>query len=520
LPGPRDYFLATPTSPLAYLSLMVLVIILACAGWGLLLLARRSTKPHPILAVRGLFLIAAGIGLFSLGHEGWVLMGSPDLANWMALAAGLVAIATAIWLSWRRKGWHRHVLPVSIAVMMTLAPLAPILFAQGAYHMAIDRSKGDEWDGTPNAPLDAEHQAADTRVVWIVLDEMDQRLVFEDRPEGYTLKELDDLRETAFSADAAHAPHERTLYSIPMMTTGRSIDQVTPQGPDRLQLHFTNGESISWDQSDTIFHSANEKGLRTAIIGTYHPYCRVFQEQLSQCTFYEYEGPDADSLGHQVRMHLHGLASAIPVPPLRTAAHGLLGIHTPLYVLHQQSAIMNHEHLAPRAVQAAADPTLDFVKIHLMTPHPAGFANNGHGYWDPTTKTFTTGAGPTYYDNLQLADHTLAQIRQAMQQNQVWDNTFLVVTSDHGYRYGIWGESIATQAHAEALHQPTDHRVPLLIKPPDPHPEPFRYDETINLLQIRDLLEDALDGQLTHTQDLVDWFHAHPSPPLPEYGLR
>lgn len=519
LPGPRDYFLTSPRPAATYLVLMGLVLLVALSGWAALMLARRSGKRPAVVTVQALFLAAAALGLYGLLAEAVVFFGSPRPTLLAILLSILLGAGIASWLQWRHKGWHRKILPVAVTLMLVLSPLAPILFAQGTILGLQDASAAPQWDPSPTGgdPEPPVNQTEGGRVVWIVLDELDQRLVFDERPPGLELPEFDRLREEGFSASNAQAPADRTLLSMPTLTTGRPLSHVEADGPDRLLLEFADDHtSASWSGTDTVFSRAHEQGRQVGVAGTYHPYCRVFRDFLNECTFFGYESGH-EGLPHEIRSHIDETAAKLPFPPLRTAVHTLTGIGRPLVELHQESAIMNHKTLVPEAVAYASDPQLDLVLIHLLVPHPAGFEDHGHGYWDRTEERFATGPGPTYVDNLALADRTLGEIRTSMQEAGVWNTTTVIVTSDHGYRYDLWGESSGTKAHAPDLHRQTDHRVPLLIRPATQDATPHAYNETLNLIVLRGFIEEALYAGVDDTREIATWFRENGTGQEPRY---
>jgi hypothetical protein len=70
----------------------------------------------------------------------------------------------------------------------------------------------------------------------------------------------------------------------------------------------------------------------------------------------------------------------------------------------------------------------------------------------------------SYFDNLELADRALGEIRTAMASEGLWEGSIVVVTSDHWWRAihrGDWGLSDAEEA---VWDQGRDRRVPVLVK--------------------------------------------------------
>ena len=113
-----------------------------------------------------------------------------------------------------------------------------------------------------------------------------------------------------------------------------------------------------------------------------------------------------------------------------------------------------------------------------------------------------------YVDNLALADRTLGDLRQAMEQAGLWDKTWVLISSDHW-----WRESARYDGR-------TDHRVPFLLKPAEATGT-LDYPPAFNTILSADLLLAILKGEVTRAGQLVPWLDAHrvkPPASYPEAG--
>lgn len=520
LPDRWDYLLGGPRSPVAYLSLMVLVVLLAAAAFAVVRTAQRSRNPHLMLGVRIAFLLAIIVGFNGLLYEAWIYAGYPQIPAWIPWSLGGGTLLLLAFLQWRSKGWHHRVVPVAFTAMLLLAPLAPILYAQGLYQAVTQDSEAPPWSVSPNA--EPTGQRGDHRVVWIVFDELDQRIAFEEPPDDLQLPEFERLRETAFSATNAYTPHSQTLFSVPSMTTGRITDPVLPEGPSSLAVFFRDTETVEhWEDTETVFHWAREHGHDTAVVGTYHPYCRLFNEHLVDCHHYEYDGGFGHRLLPHLAEHLEGLLTSIPTPALREPVTKYTALYTPLHRYYQQSAIDNHRELVPKAVETATRDDIDFAFLHFLVPHPVGLKGTGLGYYDRVLDDYATGTRADYFDNLVLADRILGQIRSAMEKNGTWENTTVIVTSDHGYRGTWWGENPSTRDYGDLLLRPTEHRVPLIVKPATGSPTPHHHENELNTVLLGPLVQHALAHGFSDTQQVAEWFDAQPpTGARPGYFIR
>jgi len=149
--------------------------------------------------------------------------------------------------------------------------------------------------------------------------------------------------------------------------------------------------------------------------------------------------------------------------------------------------------LIQSAVRMAGDPSLHAVFLHLPTPHsPYVF--------DPRTGS-TTKSNPTaadYPGQLLYVDLILGQIRKAIENAGLWNQTILLVSSDHGFR----------------PRPQTELNVPWILKLPGQsqpivHNEPFQTVGSVNLL-----LEIASGAVQTPSQ-VVSWISKNSSEPQP-----
>ena len=169
---------------------------------------------------------------------------------------------------------YRRILLFSLSrgIILVLAPLLAITFGTAARYAyappAAFRENHAAW-----TPRDL--QPASSRTLWLVFDELDQRLAFEERPRWLRMPEFDRFRSESLHADQAVPPANFTLKSLPALTTGEFITEALPEGACELKLTFSNGREARWSKEPTVFTDAAGLGLQSGIVGWYHPYCRV-----------------------------------------------------------------------------------------------------------------------------------------------------------------------------------------------------------------------------------------------------
>ena len=128
--------------------------------------------------------------------------------------------------------------------------------------------------------------AKGARIIWLVFDELDYELTFHLRPSNVEMPALDRLRSESVSVTGAKSAEGTTLESMPAMFLGQHVELANPISVSKVQLSYGKSESGLWNGQSSVFVDANEAGLRTALIGWYHAYCRIFSSTVDYCESY------------------------------------------------------------------------------------------------------------------------------------------------------------------------------------------------------------------------------------------
>jgi len=333
-----------------------------------------------------------------------------------------------------------------------------------------------------------------TRIVWIIFDELDERLVFVARPAMIKLPELDRLRDEAFFATHAYSPARLTQSSLPALLTGRLVASVEPTGPSELSLRMADvpGE-LPWSQQPNIFSEARKYGVRTGLAGWHHPYCWVIGKDITTCADLRQELDAKQTLARKMSDEFLDLLSSVPL------AYRFL-TQTLEFRLHavKQSLVLED------AKRLLADKDLGLVFLHFPVPHPPGI-------FDRATGQFALRGKQSYLDNLVLVDRTFSELRRAMETTGTWDNTTVIVSSDHWWRAEGWSHNPLWKAEEAGTVAPRpDHRVPFIIKLAEQR-EPLSYDSEFNTVLTKDLVLALLRGDLKSAQNVASWLDQHRS---------
>lgn len=392
---------------------------------------------------------------------------------------------------------------IAASVALVLSPFGLVGFAQGTW-LTVQYGRPIWQERTPAPPFEALMQGR-PRVVWLIFDEMDERAAFAERPAGLSLPEFDRLRAQSLFASNAFPPAGHTSQSIPALLTGQLIAAVRPSGPDELMLTFpTLQRPVGWSTQPDIFSDARAARFNTALVGWYHPYCRVIGDRLTFCHWEaasQRTDPARLSLSKNLLRQEVGLLDLLPSTG-RLADRLRVGLSRTSLEAYRSGHLEDYRSLLAHAERVAADREFGLAFIHIPVPHPPNI-------YDRARNDFAVTGSGTYLDNLALADRTLGELRRAMESAGVWDETTVVLSSDHWWRTDYWGSRLFWSSGDEAARgEKVEHRVPFIVKLAGQR-SAIAYDEPFNTVLTRDLILDVLGGKLTRPEQSAAWLDAH-----------
>jgi hypothetical protein len=405
-------------------------------------------------------------------------------------AAGTVGSCIALWALSKWYSRFRRAMRIGSLIFMGLIPLTA-----GSALWRAARIDMRPFESLPSRGLTSPARAG-LRVVWIVFDEWDQRLTFEDRAPGLGLPEIDSFRRESLYAARAYPPGSQTAQSIPALLSGRFVVSVQPKSANQLAVTYAGAPgAVIWGQDRTVFSDARAAGYNTAVAGWYLPYCRVFGNQLNACAWQEMSG-QYNSMGEHF--------GQITATQIRSLFETNL-----LSVFGQSAATAAHARRyfedLDQAKRFAADPRLDLVFLHLPPTHVPYFYDRRTG-----ASTLKNSLVAGYVDALALTDRTLGQLRMAMQASGVWETTAVLVSSDHPMR------------ESKSLDGKSDARVPLLLRVGG-KAQGVTTNNGFNTIVSGELVFALMRGELTSTPAAAEWISRHAgntSPPPLVMGPR
>lgn len=382
----------------------------------------------------------------------------------------LVVLATIFWQ-------HRLIARILAVFVSILSPLAIFLLVKIALVCLGVTPLINCQTETPPPPLSPVH-AGQPRVIWIIFDELDYRLTFEQTPAGFQFPEFDRLQQESLAATDAMAPADMTLMSMPSLILGQRLSAVSAENSCDLTITFAvTGATTTWIGQPSVFSGARALGFNTAVVGWYIPYDRMLQGTLNFCEWYPYPPYNparAETFAGEVWQQIDSLTETLHIRKL-------------FVTIHRDSL--------RASLSVVTNSVYGLALLHLPAPHRPGVYLPDQDKFSATAMAHMSKV-TAYFDNLALADRELGKLRHAMENQGQWDKTWVILSADHS-----WRESSRYDGRR-------DYRVPFLVKPPGKN-GPMACPQPFNTVLTHDLILAILRRELTNQQDAAHWLDAH-----------
>lgn len=327
-----------------------------------------------------------------------------------------------------------------------------------------------------------------TRIVWLLLDELSYDQLFDHRQPDLSLPAFDALRAESFSFSHIRPAGFFTDEIIPALLSGKPVNDIHSSLDG--WLYTRTDAQAHWQRFDpeqTLFADAQKLGWSTRVVGWYNPYCRLFTTTIDRCQWMP------ESVLFPGHMSTENSIGSNALAPLGNK-FGKAGNKT-----LPEEHIAAYRQLSAAAQQAAADPQARFVFLHLPVPHPPGIYSRRNHRLQP---------GGSYIDNLALADLTLQSIRASIAASPSAGKTILIVSSDHSYRVPLWrNNQYWTREDETVFHDHFDQRPTLFVHFPDQH-KAIEDRAVFHELETHTMIEQMLHGQIATARAFDTWRRA------------
>jgi hypothetical protein len=456
-----------------YVAVIVNTLWISVCAWILAELIRRLNNPFVDNIGRIVFILGF---LFPANYFRSAFSVNERTIHWVidhpviTIPTGFLLTIFALYLLIFRLKSVTHFLSF---VLLILSPFAVLTIGQAMWKIAVLKKASPGVADIVYRTTTSSPRAVKQRVIWLMFDELDLRLAFLDPPDGMKFPEFERFREQAlFALNAKSLVMTSTAIAIPSYMMGKLAKKAIPTGPDTLKLQFVDGDTGYFSRRtdyQTFFGEARAIGSKTAIIGYYHPYSRIFIEDYSFCSWYA------------VNTYTPQATASVPTEMWSQ----LKGI-TPFF--RRTNAIATYRGILRDTLKVVVDPEYDLIYVHASVPH-------GPNIYEEHSNTFSVLniSKRGYFSNLALADHFLGELRRAMQEANLWEQTTIFITSDHEWRFPYLYDGIRVR------------KVPFLLKMQSQNKQLVYEPPFYPMSVAKDLLLQVLMGQLNDPKEVLKW---------------
>lgn len=349
-----------------YVAVILNVFLLAAVFWASGTFARRSGNRLAFRISQLVFPLVLLIPLNGIIES--LLPQQKQIIELIIIVLGIILISL-----FEVMPWHGVIIRTARAVVVVLFPFFLITLFQSFSALT-------KFSDQPPPPRVSTQDRSAPRVLWLLFDEMDQRVTFSRRPATLQLPELDRLRSQTIYASNAYPPSDLTLMSIPALIDGKLISKAKPINPSELMITFADSkEPVSWGSQPNIFSRAREAGFNTALTGYYFPYSRIIGENLNNCFW---QDPETLTLRESMFDQIESLINTIPLVYNLPAHFGIINNRRAKQSRNRQRFLDTYLGILSDAKKVAVDPHLGLVLVHLPVPHPPGIYDRHKGDYE------------------------------------------------------------------------------------------------------------------------------------------
>ena len=492
IPVTRHYFRPEKPSSYEHVALLADVFLLTIVFLGLMQIAKSLDTTPVSKLFHALFLV---IGLFALGPLSFELMNwfDPEADRFVNYYVPAAVFLICFGLAYRKRFEISAIVENFKLFTIFLLPFTIWLTLQSFS----DQFFGDPQVFLPHTVHESKEKASETtlksRVVWIIFDGLDYAALSAAYRNGTDVEEIKRFSDQSVVASNAFAPNNRTQDSISALLTGVPLLQSSAMSPNDLMLFpFDKSQPFNLRDSNDIFRQVKKRGGKSAIAGWYHPYCRVFQDRVSQCYSSPLNTSNCSDVAAFSQCSQRAFFRALEEVPL--VPHFLTSLHDRNQEFIGETydvQFQRNEDLRSLAEGYVADPKINLSFLHFSIPHFPLITRSRHS------------DDADYYTSLEVVNENLGRLRRALEDAHQWDETTVIISSDHYYRFKGFRD-FSKMSDREKQESILDRRIPFLIKLAG-QKNRIDYEPTLNTVVTSRIILDIFDGRITRADDLVAW---------------
>lgn len=328
-------------------------------------------------------------------------------------------------------------------------------------------------------------QQINSRIVWILMDELSYDQTFDHRPPGLSLPNFDAFAKQSVSFSDLQPTGFYTEDVVPALMLGAPVRELNT--PFHGRVSFRTASGGAWqplDQRSTIFGEAWKLGWNPGVAGWYNPYCRLFPDVLARCSWQFSDNIPGIDLPLSYDKSVVG--NMLTLMPLRSDVEFIFR-----HRMDNSSHRRDYEDVMKNAEDLLRDQRIRFAFLHMPVPHPPGM-------YDRTTHQLSSHGD--YLDNLVLADDTLGALIKILHSTEVDQQTTVIVSSDHSWRTAWWkpGTSWSKEEERVTNGGKFDTRPVLMVRLAGSDTSEL-ISKPVSVLTVHSILDGLLRGEI-HTQ--------------------
>ena len=454
---------------------LVALMLLGCiAALAVRAAVRRVCSAGLSRAFDHLFIVGLGAGLltnlsfYSAGHSGWRF---GQFSAEMQLA-WLLLVAVAAWSAGRPDS---QVLIRCRQLAEIISPAALLLIVQLFRAPTLPRTMD---------PLPRPSRGAITglRVLppvhLFIFDEWSYQRTFEAGQVRPNLPNLAALARECTVYHSAKSPGIETAQSVPGILRSSSGSSTISGGVAGFAVgnRFVPAESCP-----SLFDAVEGLGYQR-VLGHFGYALNLWAEGKVDCCRSYLWYPRPRSPAEHLLLPLHDAAFYWTDPITPT-------LHLKLKTRINDAAVLEtHRGLTADSLALVTRPDPVFSVLHWPLPHHPYLLNPDGSYRGAASAAWEKGNLEGYQRNLAVLDAKIGELVAAMKAAGTWNNSLLVLTSDHG-----WRNDPARQPGDDLRH------VPLMVKLPG-HTEPRQVDADIELSRLGELIASIVQPPAASTR--------------------
>lgn len=488
------YFDYEPHSFLEYLAVFVNVLFFTFIFFVLIKLSNSFSSLWVKRIFQLIFIGSCILAFCSLSYE-LMLWLSPKTKSFVSLPLPIIVLFGCLIFSIRQKFELNAIISNLKLVSFFLLPFSLLLI----FELFRTRLITD-----PNILLPQSVEKRDSikspsalskKVVWIIFDELDYATLTTAKQNNIELPDFDRLMNESFVAQNAISSQNMTVRSLPALLTGRPLRDSNPIAANDLLLYpKDNSEPFTLRQSSNIFTEVENLGGESAIVGWYHPYPRIFQERISYGFWSPLAIPKCSGVLQFATCSLNTfIRSFVRVPFANRLFSSLEAFKEEVRDGSRETQIERNCFLTDKADELVSNTKLNLLFFHFSIPHYPKIARiDLHGE-------------ETYFNSLEVANDTLKRLRETLEKAGQWDDTVLIISSDHPWRVKKLEDfNYLPEGQKQAALR--DTRIPFIVKFAG-QKNRVDYMLPFNTIITKELILRIFKNEIKNSEDLALWMN-------------